>query len=50
MCGICGFVTKKHISLEVLNKMNDTMLHRGPDIMVLIYGFVAFGTLAHVFL
>ncbi len=31
MCGICGFVTKKNIPLEVLNKMNDSMLHRGPD-------------------
>lgn len=31
MCGICGFITKKEISLNVLNKMNDLMTHRGPD-------------------
>ena len=31
MCGICGFISKRDISLEELGKMNDTMLHRGPD-------------------
>ncbi len=31
MCGICGFVSKKNISLEQLKTMNDTMYHRGPD-------------------
>lgn len=31
MCGICGFISKKNISLEQLKKMNDTMFHRGPD-------------------
>ncbi|MBR5798644.1 MAG: asparagine synthase (glutamine-hydrolyzing) [Lachnospiraceae bacterium] len=31
MCGICGFVSKKKISLEQLKAMNDTMVHRGPD-------------------
>ena len=31
MCGICGFISKKNISLEILTAMNDTMIHRGPD-------------------
>ncbi len=31
MCGICGFVSKQEMSLEMLRKMNDTMYHRGPD-------------------
>lgn len=31
MCGICGFISKKNISLAHLSKMNDTMYHRGPD-------------------
>lgn len=31
MCGICGFVSKKKITLEQLKSMNDTMVHRGPD-------------------
>lgn len=31
MCGICGFCSKKSISLEQLKKMNDSMEHRGPD-------------------
>lgn len=31
MCGICGFISKRNISLEQLKKMNDTMYHRGPD-------------------
>lgn len=31
MCGICGFVSKKALTLEQLKVMNDTMRHRGPD-------------------
>ena len=31
MCGICGFVSKREISLDKLKEMNDTMYHRGPD-------------------
>lgn len=31
MCGICGFVTRKDISLNDLKSMNDTMYHRGPN-------------------
>lgn len=31
MCGICGFVSKKTITLNQLKTMNDTMIHRGPD-------------------
>ena len=31
MCGICGFYSKKNISVEDLSAMNDTMYHRGPD-------------------
>lgn len=31
MCGICGFVSKNRITLDSLNEMNDTMIHRGPD-------------------
>lgn len=31
MCGICGFVSDRTISLEKLKEMNDTMFHRGPD-------------------
>lgn len=31
MCGICGFISKKKISLDNLKQMNDTMYHRGPD-------------------
>ena len=31
MCGICGFYTKKDIRIEQLKRMNDTMVHRGPD-------------------
>ena len=30
MCGICGFVSRRQISLEQLKQMNDTMVHRGP--------------------
>ncbi|MDD2969856.1 MAG: asparagine synthetase B, partial [Lachnospiraceae bacterium] len=31
MCGICGFISKKQITLEQLKEMNQTMYHRGPD-------------------
>ncbi len=31
MCGICGYINRKNITLEQLKAMNDTMYHRGPD-------------------
>lgn len=31
MCGICGYVSRKLIRRELLEQMNDTMSHRGPD-------------------
>lgn len=31
MCGICGFVSRRKITLDQLRKMNDTMVHRGPN-------------------
>lgn len=31
MCGICGFISRKNITIEELKKMNDTIYHRGPD-------------------
>lgn len=31
MCGICGFFNKRNITREQLNRMNDSMHHRGPD-------------------
>lgn len=31
MCGICGYIRKREITLEKLRQMNDTMYHRGPD-------------------
>ena len=31
MCGICGFISKKSITLDQLKEMNDTMYHRGPN-------------------
>ena len=31
MCGICGYVSRKNITIEELKKMNDTIYHRGPD-------------------
>lgn len=31
MCGICGFITTKPVTLTQLKIMNDTMEHRGPD-------------------
>lgn len=32
MCGICGYSTNKVIADSVIDKMNSTMLHRGPDV------------------
>ena len=31
MCGICGFISRRPISQDDLEKMNDTMYHRGPN-------------------
>lgn len=31
MCGICGFISQKKITLEQLTQMNNLMYHRGPD-------------------
>ena len=31
MCGICGYISKKNITLDQLKDMNDAMYHRGPD-------------------
>lgn len=31
MCGICGFISKRALTLNQLKVMNDTMHHRGPD-------------------
>lgn len=31
MCGICGFITKRKITYDILKTMNDSMAHRGPD-------------------
>ena len=31
MCGICGFISRKCITIDRLKKMNDTMYHRGPN-------------------
>ena len=31
MCGICGFVADFDIGRQQLKRMNDTMIHRGPD-------------------
>lgn len=31
MCGICGYISKKKIDDVVLEKMNNTLWHRGPD-------------------
>lgn len=31
MCGICGYISRKRIGIQTLEKMNDSMLHRGPD-------------------
>lgn len=31
MCGICGYIGRNRIDDEILAKMRDTMVHRGPD-------------------
>lgn len=31
MCGICGFITRHEIAYDDLKRMNDTMIHRGPN-------------------
>lgn len=31
MCGICGFISKKQLSISKLMDMNNRMIHRGPD-------------------
>lgn len=31
MCGICGLITRKELLTQTLERMNDTMTHRGPD-------------------
>lgn len=31
MCGICGFISKRNYSEDVILEMNNTMHHRGPD-------------------
>ena len=31
MCGICGFISRKCITIDQLKKMNDIMYHRGPN-------------------
>lgn len=34
MCGICGIIhndPSRHVNPEILNRMNRTMVHRGPD-------------------
>jgi len=31
MCGICGYVSKKKIEDDILVRMRDALIHRGPD-------------------
>lgn len=31
MCGICGYVRRRGLTLDDLRRMNDTMAHRGPN-------------------
>lgn len=31
MCGICGYVSSKNHDISILRRMNDRMVHRGPD-------------------
>lgn len=31
MCGICGYISTKEIGVSELQKMNDSMYHRGPN-------------------
>ncbi len=31
MCGICGYISRKTITRDQLQEMNDSMIHRGPN-------------------
>lgn len=31
MCGICGYISKDKTNIDQLIRMNNTMIHRGPD-------------------
>ncbi len=31
MCGICGYISKKQVEDVILERMRDTMIHRGPN-------------------
>lgn len=31
MCGICGYISKRKVNDECLTKMNNSLIHRGPD-------------------
>jgi len=31
MCGICGYISRKKTENQILEKMRDTMIHRGPN-------------------
>lgn len=31
MCGICGFVSLEKVNYAILERMNDSMIYRGPD-------------------
>lgn len=31
MCGICGFASRHSISVQTLDQMSETIIHRGPD-------------------
>ena len=31
MCGICGYISRDKYNIETLERMNNTMYHRGPD-------------------
>ena len=31
MCGICGFFGKKKNKREIVEKMKEKLVHRGPD-------------------
>ena len=45
MCGIFGIVSKKPVSNNILIKMNDLLIHRGPD----DEGFLAYNTDSKIF-
>lgn len=44
MCGICGFLNKKILSSEVLEKMNDVLAHRGPDDKGIYINQISYGS------